>query len=375
MAPITLYGSPFSLFTGRARSYLIKAKIDYREEPHASSHFYKTVLPKAGGRRGIPTIEFANGDVIRDGVAIIDHFEKLNGHKFSPSSPKQKIVSRLLDVIGAEGLLRPCMHYRFNHDVDEGDFLPFHFGTIYNENTPRGIVSDAKERMAGIREFVLPAWGVTPDTHDLIETFHLETLRVLNEHFAEYPYFLGGKPCIGDFGMMAPLYGHLGRDPKPLSLMTRHAVRLFRWVERMNRPEPDIGEFKNRQESYMEGDLIPSTLKSVLKHLAKDFIPESRAACGQINLWLDENKHLPSGTEVQRSVGSCDFEVLGTMIKAEAQPFRFYLLKRMQDEFEALENQDQKLVKSMLEDTGMTELLDMKLSRSIGRDNNLEVWV
>ena len=86
MKPITLYGGAFSLYTGRARSYLIKSRIDYREEPHASEHYYNIVLPKAGGRRGVPTVEFANGDVIRDGVAIIDHFESLNGDSHAPVS-------------------------------------------------------------------------------------------------------------------------------------------------------------------------------------------------------------------------------------------------------------------------------------------------
>ena len=117
MESITLYGAPLSLWTGRARSYLIKAGIDYREEPHASEHFYEVVLPKAGGRRGIPTIELPNGDVIRDGVAIVDHFEKLNGEAFSPTTPKQLIVSGLLDVIGAEGMLRPCICLLYTSDA------------------------------------------------------------------------------------------------------------------------------------------------------------------------------------------------------------------------------------------------------------------
>ena len=102
MDPITLYGGAFSLYTGRARSYLIKANIPYREEPHSSAYFYDVVLPKAGGRRGIPTIEFPNGDVIRDGVAIIDHYENLTGGTYSPMTPKQKILSLLFDVIDFE---------------------------------------------------------------------------------------------------------------------------------------------------------------------------------------------------------------------------------------------------------------------------------
>ena len=299
MTPITLYGSPMSLYTGRARSYLIKAGIDYREEPHASRHFYESVLPKAGGRRGIPTIEFPDGRVIRDGVAIIDHFEERNGHRFSPVTPKQRIVSRLFDAIAAEGLLRPCMHYRWNFDQDNRDFLEFHFQTIYLEDS----AAAAEARMKMIQTEVNPAWGVLPETKPLIEALHLSMLKKMNAHFSDHPYLLGGKPCIGDFGMMAPLYGHLGRDPAPLALMQTHAVRLFRWVERMNRPEPDMGEFAGRDEAYLEGDEVPDTLIEVLKHFAIDYVPETRAACQAINDWLRENPDLATGTVAERGIG------------------------------------------------------------------------
>ena len=372
MDPITLYGAPFSLYTGRARSYLIKAGIDYREEPHSSAHFYESVLPKAGGRRGIPTIEFPDGSVIRDGVAIVDHFEALNGGEFSPLTPKQRIVSRLLDAIAAEGFLRPCMHYRWNFDQDNEDFLLFHFQTIFAEEDAE---QAARERMQFIRENVNPAWGVSPENHELIEALHLGTLKRLNAHFANYPYFLGGKPCVGDFGMMAPLYGHLGRDPKPLSLMQLHAVRLFRWVERMNRPEPDVGEFANKSPEYLEEDQVPDTLVAALKHFAIDYVPESRAACDAINAWLADNSDVAPLTEVERGIGECEFEVQGAKMSAQAQPFRLYVLKRVQDEYEDLCEADKADVSALLEACELKEVLDMKLSREIGRHNNLEVWL
>ena len=173
MEPITLYGAAFSLYTGRARSYLIKSNIPYTEEPHSSSYFYDVVLPKAGGRRGIPTIEFPDGSVIRDGVAIIDHYENLSGGIYSPTTPKQKTLSLLFDVIGAEGMLRPCMHYRFNQGEEEGEFLTFHFSTVYPEK------DGAKNRIAFIKNEVLPAWGVRPNTKELIETMHNKTLKML----------------------------------------------------------------------------------------------------------------------------------------------------------------------------------------------------
>lgn len=372
MEPVVLYGAPFSLFTGRARSYLIKAGIDYREEPHASEHFYESVLPKAGNRRGIPTIEFSNGEVIRDGVAIIDHFEALNGEAFSPRGPKQAIVSLILDVIGAEGMLRPCMHYRWNFDNDNEEFMMFHFQTIFTGDDAE---QAARDRMAFIKEVVNPAWGVSPENHDFIEAHHFTTLRKLNAHFAKYPFFLGGKPCRGDFGMMAPLYGHLGRDPAPLALMQKHAVRLFRWTERMNRPEPDVGEFANKEAAYLADDQVPETLIDVLAHFALDFVPESRAACVTVNKWLSDNPEVPAGTEVERGLGQCHFTVGDAAISTESQPFRFYLLKRVQDAFEAMSEADQVQVSGMLKACNMEELLELKISREIGRANNLEVWI
>jgi len=369
--PITLYGVPFSLYTGRARSYLIKAGIDYRELPHSTQHYFDSVLAKAGGRRGIPTIEFPDGHVIRDGVAIIDHFEAMNGEAHSPRTPKQQIASLILDVIGAEGMLRPCMHYRWNFDEENGEFLLFHFQSTFAADG----ANVAVERMQFIRENVNPAWGVTPESHDFIESHYLETLRVLNAHFSDQPYFLGGKPCRGDFGMMAPLYAHLGRDPKPLSMMQRHAVRLFRWTERMNRPEPDAGEFTDSEAAYLADDEVPETLIAALRHFAIDFMPETRAACELINSWLAENPGLPSSTVAERSIGLCKFEVDGVEFNTMSQPFRFYVLERVQDAFDAMSSADQTVVTSMLDACDMSELLDLRLTRRIGRSNNLEVWL
>ena len=372
MKEYKLYGSPMSLYTGRVRSYLIKNRIPYVEEPHATSHYHKVVLPKAGGRRGIPTIEFPDGRVIRDGVAIVDHFESLNDNLHSPSTVRQSAVSRLLDAIASEGLLRPCMHYRWNHDQSNREFLQFHFETIYKDHAnPTKMAAD---RMQEIRENVNPAWGVVPETHDLIESMHVALLTKLNQHFSKYPYFLGSKPCIADFGMMAPMYGHLGRDPKPLALMQEYAVRVFRWTERMNRPEPDFGEFEFEKEEYLSNDEVPETLIEILRHFAVDFVPETNAACHAINKWLQENPSVESGQEAQRFLTMCHFEVDGVQISSVAQPFRFYLLARLQRIYEDADESEQNSILNLLKSCDMDSLLDMKLTRAVLMQNNLEVW-
>jgi hypothetical protein len=175
--------------------------------------------------------------------------------------------------------------------------------------------------------------------------------------------------------MIAPLYGHLGRDPAPLSLMQSKAVRLCRWVERMNRVEPDVGEFENQSEEFLPNDEIPPTLIEVLKHMALDFVPETKAACIFINKWLDEQGNLESGTIAERGVGTTEFETEGVKISTLAQPYRFYLLARMQSEYDGYSEEDKFEIDALLQACDMKDVLECRLSRDIGRHENREVWL
>lgn len=372
MTEITLYGSPLSLYTGRARSYLIKAGLAYRETTPTSTHFKNHVLPKMGGRQSVPVIETEQGEVIRDGAAIIDHYEAKNGDTFSPKSPRQRILSLLFDVIGTEGLLRPAMHYRWNFPQENLQFLQFHFETFVPEHLDKKqVAAKTMDRMRNSgRNF-----GAVVETFDLVESLYCNLLEKLNAHFAEHPYLLGGKPSIGDFGMIAPLYGHLGRDPKPLALMQSQAVRLFRWVERMNRPESDVGEFEVQDGGYLPDDQIADTLIDLLKQIAIDFIPETKAAAACINDWIARQENLETNAIIERGVGMGAFEVDGVTISALAQPYRFYLLSRVQKEYKSLADVDKERVDSLLKACNMNEILEVNLSRNIGRQDNREVWL
>ena len=372
MSKVTLYGSSLSLYTGRARSYLIKAGIPYEETLPNSPHFAKNVLPKMGERQSIPVIETEDGEVIRDGAAIIDHFEASNSQPISPVTPKQKTLSLLFDVIGTEGLLRPAMHYRWNFPEENLEFLTFHFETFIPPIPDRKEKAEEQmNRMRGAGQ----SFGAVPANFEMIESLYGTLIEKLDQHFAQYPYLLGNKPCIGDFGLIAPFFGHLGRDPVAIRLLQTKAIRLFRWVERMNRPDPDFGEFGLGEEEYLAGDEIPDSLIEVLRHIAIDIIPETTAAAATINQWLEENQAMPSNTVAERHVGFTEFDVMETKIQAIAQPYRFYLLSRMQDFVDALPDQEKTSVQELLQQCGMESLLSTRLTRGIGRNNNREVWL
>ena len=70
---------------------------------------------------------------------------------------------------------------------------------------------------------------------------------------------------------------------------------------------------------------------------------------------------------MERSVGFCQFSVEGQSVSAMAQPYRFYLLARAQQEYNDLAPAEQALVRELTDTCGLTPLLTTTLSREISR--------
>lgn len=371
--PHVLYAMPHSLYSGRARSYLIKNRIPFEERSTGHETFKVEVLPK-GKLPTIPTLVTAEGEVIRDGGAIIEHFEAANGRACRPVGARQQVISALFDVIGTDGLLRPAMHYRWNFPEDNLEFVRYHFLHSQRDVPERGAKTEA---MMNRMRHAAMVFGVTEQSQKLVEELYLEYLDALNAHFESYPYLLGWRPCIGDFGLLAPMYAHLGRDPHPARLMQQRAPAVYRWVERMNREDQDAPEFFNAGSDFLADDEVPETLVEVLKILAEDFVPETLAAADLINSWL--GKHQPAGGSaavgrLAEALGTADFAVRSQQITSLAQPHRFYLLQRVHDAFADFSQEKRDEVSALLEACDIAPILTTTLDRRIVRWNNLEVW-
>ncbi|PHY13768.1 hypothetical protein CSW58_03550 [Caulobacter sp. B11] len=89
----------------------------------------------------------------------------------------------------------------------------------------------------------MAGFGVNEQSIPLIEAAYEEFLDLFDAHLAHAPYLLGGRPTIGDYGLIGPLFAHLARDPYPSLLMKRRAHRVWRWVERMNSADLDSAEY------------------------------------------------------------------------------------------------------------------------------------
>jgi hypothetical protein len=221
-------------------------------------------------------------------------------------------------------------------------------------------------------------FGVTPDTMPHIEAAYEETMAEFDAHFAAQPYLLGGAPTIGDYGLFAALYAHLGRDPHPLAMMQNRAQMLLRWTERMRNPSSDMVEFIGRDESLLGDDAVPDTLKTLLRRVASDYLPEIESMIAMSNDWLAENQPAPDavvgGESLGRGIGMCQFEWRGETLSVVVMPYRIFMLQRIQDTYDRLDDAGRADVDVLLAETGLSRLISTRCHRRVERKNHREVW-
>jgi glutathione S-transferase len=370
---------PGSLYTGKPRAYLRKQGIEFVESAMGSAHFREQIVPRIG-RFIVPVLETPSGALIQDGAAIIDHFETQGPVTLSaqPPTPRQAVVARIFELFGGEGLLRPAMHYRWNFPAENDRFLRFEFGRHLAPGAKPEEQAAVFEFAAGRMKQAAAIFGVNQETAPVIEAAYEEFLRLFDAHCAATPYLLGAQPSRGDYGLIAAMFAHLGRDPKPADLMRRTAPAVMRWVERMNAPGLDMAEYPGIPPGFAPDDAIPDTLRALLRYVADEYQSEILAHVAFLNEYLAretvEDGGIVGGKPNKRSLGMADVAWRGRTIQVGVFPYRVWLLQRIQDAVDALPPPDRASVMQMLDDVGLRPLLDMRTARRIERQNNYEVW-
>lgn len=382
-APYILYGVQLSLYTGKVRSYLRKKRLHFveRETWHPG---FENAVAKVGNRKQ-PMIETPEGEVVQDTTEIIDFLEARHSeHSVYPETPVQRMVALLFELYGDEGLMKPAMHYRWNFPEQNDRFLEEEFGRALRPSPlqrDEGLAS-AAQLFSFMRTQCIPALGVTPGSASAIEEAYQDLLDRLEVHFRIHPYLLGGRPCIGDFGMLAPLYAHLGRDPYPLELMKARAPSVHRWVERMNVADGGLAEFPDHEERYLPGDEIPESLFPILQLMAEDYMPELLSIVASVNEWLAGQPERPAGTRVPAStqgmgtlspIGRHRVKLRGVEIELAVQHYSIWMLERVLDHYDSLGFAERKKADDMLDATGLAPLLQARPVRRIERVGFTEV--
>jgi glutathione S-transferase len=376
-----MWGTPHSLYSGKARSYLIKKRVPFTERLASDPRFLGEVVP-AIGHMVIPVVETPEGELIQDTSAIIDHVEaRIAEPVLHPPGPVQQVVAHFLDAFGSNYLLPAAMHYRWSYRDEQERFLCAEFTRAVPPVMPYAQRQQmALAIMARFNGF-LPNLGVTPETIPAIEQAYEELLDVLELHFQAHPYLLGGMPSLADFGMMGPLYAHLARDPVPARLMRTRAPNVARWTERMNQAELADDEFPGSGQGFAADDALPETLEAVLKLAFALWQPGLAADLACFDAWVAELDDPAPGTIVSRdgarqvhpNVGRIDYAWRGTTVRRASHVHSLWHLARAQDLAGQLGGEDAARLTALLERTGGAALMALRPRRPIRREANVLV--
>lgn len=370
-----LWGAPHSLYTGKIRSYLIKKNLPYTERCPSDPDFAQRVLPQVG-MMVVPVLETPQGEIIQDSGAMIAALEQRFAEpQLGPSTPVQKLVSLLFDAFGSEHLLPTAMHYRWTYRSDQEQFLRAEFGRATAAGKGRSERREIAAQMMSFFSGFLPNLGVGTDTVPAIEAAYLELIDALDDHFQWHPYLLGGRPSEGDFGMIAPLFAHLGRDPVPAGIMKAKAPNLFRWTERMNLSAITDGEYPAYPDRYTDDDSIPETLETVMKIAFADWLPGLAADVQSFNNWATgksagEIVSESGKAQVHPNTGSVEFVWRGITYRRGSQPHMLWMLSAAQAHYQSMQATDRARADDLLNRTGGAAILSLKPNRSMTRRAN-----
>ncbi|WP_417546928.1 glutathione S-transferase family protein [Marinobacter segnicrescens] len=365
-----LYGVPHSLYTGIARCYLRTQGIEYVELPTSHPDFAGRIMPVIQ-RSIIPVLETTGGEVVQDSLDIIDHFER-QGVRYSayPQGLLQSVLGVIIAYYGTQALLPHAMHYRWTYRDRQEGFLRDQFAA--------GIGPEMADKVMSRMNSYLPQLGVTDHTIPEIEASFEQLLETLNAHFAEHPYLFGGRPSLADYGLIGPMFAHLGRDPVPENLMKTRAPKVFRWVERMTAPGLDTPEFPDYGDDFLPSDAIPETLEPLLRQVADEIFPMLTDKLAFLDTLVAE--HQPedgqpvSAKPHQRYVGAVETAFRGVPVQAGVQPYLLYVLRKADEMLAESPAEEQARVREALTVRGLVEALPGDRGYTVDRRNHIEVW-
>jgi glutathione S-transferase len=375
--PYVLWGSPHSYYTGKIRSYLIKKRVAYRELMPSHPDFGTRVVP-AIQNLVVPVLETPDGRLVQDTTDMIEHLEReFPQPVMIPRTPVQQAVAWLLGAFGSEALLPPGMHYRWSYRAEQEMFLRAEFGRLRYAGPDRAARDEAGRQLMDYFNGFLPPLGVTEATIPTVEAAYCELLDALDQHFQRWPYLLGGRPSIADFGFMAPLFAHLGRDPVPATLMKNRATNVFDWTERMNLPSIADREFPHIPESFPPDDAIPESLEPVLKLVFQDWGPQLLADAACFNAWVQADPSMPAGRmvsstgerKIHPTLGPIEYRWRGITVARASAPHGLWHFDKAAAVARALEGEARASFDSLVRRSGGDSVMAIRLARPMKRED------
>ncbi len=381
-----LFAWDFSYFSAKARAY-------FRYKAHHGAFTYEEVLATqeiiqgyiipATGSNVVPQVEGADGTWLQDTSEIIDALEARHPvAPVIPATPRQRLTTYLIELLADEWMLPWAFwerwHYSLsgiepNHEPANAQqwgriFAPGQTGLEKREAARfvfRELMKIDDPQNAEMGPYAgLVQLGVTAETEQAWTDSMHNMLSILETHFNNHDYVLGGNPTLADFALMGPLYPHLYKDPVTGFMMRTEYPLICEWIDRTN-GSTEAGAHSYRQTAYkavdgkltptcgatdggeiLPGDEVPESLQPLLSVFFDEMWPVLKSSINVLSAYLTEGQHDPETPlpfksfyspaefkDLQEKGGALShaFEIGGIHGTRMVSPYQVWMLGRLSD--------------------------------------------
>lgn len=356
----TFYGWQASYFAGKTRGYLNYKGVDYVNKEINIFDFLLTI-PKNTGRKAMPAIKCKDGNWLCDTPLIMEEIEKRHPlPSIEIHTSVQRFVAELfqnwMDDVGLPIALHSRWSYPENYEKvnrEEGgkNLLPFLPRFIRNKVSDKAFSDAMSEK--------LPNMGATPEQIPLLEKWTTQILNLLENHFSQYDYVLGGRPTVADYALLGLMQGHLNRDPWPKREWLDPRPSLQAWGVRTHRGDKATGD-------VLADDKIPETLMPIVRIIFDEYLPLIDLTVQKIEEEV-KKESLKAGDELPRTTERFHFKMADSQFKRASFTYSVWRMQRLQKIVSAFSAVEQKRLAAWLLEQGQYNFLDLDFGPGLKR--------
>ena len=219
----------------------------------------------------IPLLFFPSGESMQDSTLIIERLEaEERGPSIHPEDKTLWFLSCLFEEFGDEWCNKLMFFQRWFYKAD---------AKATGQRLARELLSGqwwgplvqpliAKRVVRRMVPRLVYSGGNETNIPQLKQSF-IDLSAMLDAHFKDRPYLLGGRPCFGDFGLWCNFY-QAWTDPTAKAYLEANTPNLVAYIKRMLTPSVD-GEFETL------ATLKPSLTPILKQEMATRFLPWMQA--------------------------------------------------------------------------------------------------
>ena len=274
---------------------------------------------------------------VTDSTPIIRHLEiEFSPRSVIPSDSKLAFLNYVLEDFGDEWVTKYMFHYRwyFKDDIEKaGTILPLLHGISLDDDSHAAF----KKHISDLQISRLGVVGSNELTAPIIEASYKRFLGQLDHCLSKHPFLFGNRPSSADFALFGQLSALIGFDPTSRALAHEISPRVVAWQDLME----DLSGLKPNESDWINFKDAEQNLLSLFQEVGKVYLPALLANSRAIN---QEEKTWTA-------------EIDGAKWEQKSFPYQAKCLKWINNEFQKLNESDQKQIKEFLIKTGCGEMI------------------